>query len=61
VQLFALNRAKSANDWGAPGWGIHLLSGERSGHWAIKVDANWRLTFMFEGEDAIQVDYQHYH
>ena len=61
LQLFALNRAKSVRDMAAPGWGVHPLSGDFHGHWAIKVDKNWRLTFTFEGEDAILVDYQDYH
>ena len=61
VQLFALNRAKSAADMDAPGWDLHALSGDLRGHWAIKVNANWRITFTFEGEDAILVDYRDYH
>ena len=32
-----------------------------AGHWSVKVNANWRLTFVFEGEDAILVDYRDYH
>ena len=28
---------------------------------AVSVNGNWRLTFAFEGEDAILVDYQDYH
>ena len=31
------------------------------GHWAVRVSGNWRLTFAFEGEDAILIDYQDYH
>jgi proteic killer suppression protein len=31
------------------------------GHWSIWVNGNWRLTFTFEGTDAILVDYQDYH
>jgi len=27
----------------------------------VKVNGNWRLTFAFEGQDAILVDYQDYH
>jgi hypothetical protein len=27
----------------------------------ISVSGNWRLTFTFEGENAILVDYQDYH
>ena len=61
LQLFALNRAKSVKDMEAPGWRTHALSAELRGHWAVKVDENWRLTFAFEGEDAILVDYQDYH
>jgi proteic killer suppression protein len=61
LQLFALNRARSARDMDAPGWGMHRLHGDLSGHWSIKVSGNWRLTFAFEGEDAILVDYQDYH
>jgi hypothetical protein len=29
--------------------------------WSIWVNGNWRLTFTFDGEDAILVDYQDYH
>jgi proteic killer suppression protein len=61
IQLFALNRAKSASDMKAPGWDLHPLHGNLRNHWSIKVSGNWRLTFTFEGEDAILVDYQDYH
>jgi proteic killer suppression protein len=40
----------------------HLpLKGNLAGHWSVSVSGNWRLTFLFEGEDAILVDYQDYH
>lgn len=29
--------------------------------YSISVNGNWRLTFKFENEDAILVDYQDYH
>ncbi len=38
---------------------IHVQGGLK-GHWAVTVNGNWRLTFTFEGEDAILVDYQDY-
>lgn len=44
-----------------PGWQFHALSGNLLGHWAVSVSGNWRLTFTFEGEDAVLVDYQDYH
>jgi proteic killer suppression protein len=61
IQLFALNRAKSPKDMDAPGWNLHPLHRELLGHWSIKVNGNWRLTFAFEGEDVILLDYQDYH
>jgi len=27
----------------------------------VKANGNWRMTFCFEGEDAILVDYRDYH
>jgi len=33
----------------------------RKGDWAIKVDANWRVTFRFAGQDVERVDYEDYH
>jgi proteic killer suppression protein len=60
IRLFALNRARSAADMNAPGWDLHSLQGDLHGRWAIKVNGNWRLTFAFEEEDAVLVDYQDY-
>jgi len=44
-----------------PGWKFHALKGALAGHFAVTVNKNWRLTFTFEGEDAVLVDYQDYH
>jgi toxin HigB-1 len=60
-RLQVLNFAKSSADMNMPGWGLHPLVGDLKGHWAVKVSGNWRLTFAFEKEDAILVDYQDYH
>jgi len=60
-QLFALDNARTPQDMNAPGWNLHPLRGDLVEHWSITVSGNWRLTFMFEGEDAVQVDYQDYH
>jgi toxin HigB-1 len=61
LQLFALDNAKSHLDMNAPGWRLHALAGPLTGHWALNISGNWRLTFKFEGEDAVLVDYQDYH
>ncbi len=60
-QLFALDNARRAQDMDAPGWNLHPLHGDLQEHWSITVSGNWRLTFMFEGEDAVLVDYHDYH
>lgn len=33
----------------------------QANHWSIEISGNWRLTFMFEGNDAVLVDYHDYH
>jgi len=60
-QLSLLNTAKNANRMNVPGWDLHPLKGELVDHWSIKVNGNWRMTFAFENENAILVDYQDYH
>jgi len=44
-----------------PGLALHDLTGKRKGTWAVKVSGNWRVTFVFRGEDAEQVDHEDYH
>jgi len=60
-QLTVLNTATKPEHMNIPGWNLHPLRGELAGHWAVSVNGNWRLTFSFDGEDAILVDYQDYH
>jgi len=44
-----------------PGWRWHPLTGDLAGYWAVWVDENRRLTFTFEGTDAVLVNHQDYH
>ncbi len=60
-QLARLDLAKVPEDMNLPGWKLHTLAGNLAGHYAVTVNGNWRLTFRFEGEDAVLVDYQDYH
>lgn len=48
-------------DMKLPGFGWHALKGSRKGTYAVEVSGNWRLTFEFAGEDAIDVDLEDYH
>ncbi|SDV50704.1 type II toxin-antitoxin system RelE/ParE family toxin [Chitinasiproducens palmae] len=60
-QLSQLNNAGSPADMNVPGWRLHALCGDMEGHFSAWVSGNWRLTFRFEGADAVLVDYQDYH
>lgn len=44
-----------------PHYRLHPLKGKMYGRWAIDVSGAWRLTFKFDGSDAIVVDYEQYH
>ncbi len=59
--LDQLDKSKSAGDMNLPGWRLHPLSGGLADHWSVWVNGNWRVTFTFDGQDAILVDYQDYH
>lgn len=60
-QLGVLNIATIPEDANRAGYDLHPLKHDLAGHWAIRVDRMWRLTFRFEGEDVILLDYQDYH
>ena len=61
ILLTTLNLASTPFDMNRDGWDWHPLKGSLKGHWSVIVNGNWRLTFSFEGEDAILVDYLDYH
>jgi proteic killer suppression protein len=61
LQLFRLDSARKPEDMNAPGWHLHPLYGKLEGHWSVRVNGNWRLTFRFDGVDATVVDYMEYH
>ncbi|MFZ1940641.1 MAG: type II toxin-antitoxin system RelE/ParE family toxin [Terracidiphilus sp.] len=60
-QLTLLDASTSPNDMNVPGWHLHSLKGELKGHWSVRVNGNWRITFRFDGEDATLIDYLDYH
>ena len=61
TQLTVLNLSRAPEAMNLPGWKWHALTGDLEGHWSVWVNGNWRLTFTFEGTDAVLVDYQDYH
>ncbi|HQO02613.1 MAG TPA: type II toxin-antitoxin system RelE/ParE family toxin [Spirochaetota bacterium] len=61
---FILDRLEAATipkDMNLPGFSLHQLQGKEKETWSVKVNGNWRVTFVFQGEDVIVVDYRDYH
>jgi len=45
-----------------PNFGLHPLSGDKAGRWAMNVTRNWRLTFVKRDAHTIaEVDLEDYH
>jgi toxin HigB-1 len=59
--LDRLDASTRPNDMNLPGLGFHQLSGTGKGRYAVSVSANWRITFGWDQEDAVQVDFEDYH
>ena len=59
--LDRLDGAVRPEDMNLPGYRFHPLKGERKGEYAVSVSGNWRITFGFEGENAIDVNLEDYH
>lgn len=59
--LGRLNVSTKPEDMNLPGFDFHTLKGQDAGRFAVSVNGNWRLTFMFEGIDPVLVDYRDYH
>ena len=59
--LDRLDAALKPDDMSLPGYRFHPLKGNRKGTYAVSVSGNWRLTFRFESEDAVDIDLEDYH
>jgi len=59
--LTILNKASTVELMNVAGWALHPLKGDLTGHWSVKVNGNWRVTFRFHKGDAEIVDYRDYH
>ena len=59
--LAQLSQARTIKDMDIPTLRLHPLKGDRKETWAVVVQANWRVTFRFEDNDAEIVNYEDYH
>lgn len=59
--LDRLDASVRPEDMNLPGYRFHGLRGDRSGSFAVSVSGNLRITFSFDGEDAVDIDLEDYH
>ena len=59
--LFILNAMTSTEDLKLPSLRFHTLKGDKKNLYSVTVQANWRLTFEFDGENVYILDYVDYH
>lgn len=57
--LTFLDAAERPEDMNLPGFYFHGLHGES--RFSVRVTGNWRITFGWDGVDAVDVDLEDYH
>lgn len=59
--LARLDGAMAPEDLNLPGYRFHGLKGQDKGRYAVDASGNWRITFGWDGRNAIDVDLEDYH
>jgi len=60
--LAALDAATSLKDLSPlQSVGLHKLTGDRKGQWAMTINGPWRICFKFKDSDAHDVEIVDYH
>lgn len=57
--LARLDVATKPEEMNLPGYYFHVLKSD--GRYSVRVTGNWRLTFAWEDDDALDVDLEDYH
>jgi toxin HigB-1 len=59
--LARLDAAMRPEDMDLPGFRFHPLKGRGKGRFAVDASGNWRVTFAWDAEEAVDVDLEDYH
>ena len=59
--LSRLHASVTPKDMDLPGLFLHQLKESGKSVWSVRVSGNWRITFRFDGPDAVDVNYEDYH
>lgn len=57
IILTRLNQIENISDMNVPSFKLHQLKCDLKQHWSVKVNGNWRITFIFEDKNVYIVDY----
>ena len=60
-RLQALNVAATPEALNLPGFNFHMLRGPPPQRYTLHVNGPWCVTFSFDGQDAVDVDFEQYH
>jgi proteic killer suppression protein len=62
MKLNAIDSATRMDDLRLPPSNrLELLKGERNGQWSIRINDQWRICFVWRGDNAEQVEIVDYH
>jgi proteic killer suppression protein len=59
--LLALDAATRPESMNLPGFRLHQLKGKDAGRYAVDASGNWRVTFGWTDQDAVDVNLEDYH
>ena len=59
--LARLEGAITPEDMNLPGYRFRGLKGRDKGRYAVDASGNWRITFGWDGRNAVDVDLEDYH
>jgi len=59
-RLDAIDTAKSAEALNVPGFDFHGLQGKPK-RYSVHVNGPWCITFEWQGENALKLDFENYH
>jgi proteic killer suppression protein len=60
-KLLALEAAKTLEDLKGSGYGLEKLKGDREGQYAIRINQQYRVCFVWKDHGADQVEVTDYH
>jgi toxin HigB-1 len=61
LRLDRLDVAGSPQDMNLPGFDFHALNGFDPTRYSVHVNGPWCITFEFDGNDVVRVDFEQYH